>query len=107
MDLLTIREIHDLGAFALEGELDMASAEVLLSRVDGARGAGELVLDMTGVTFMDSSGLRAILQLAQSRNGNGPVVLRRPSQPVARLLEIAIPGEVPGLRVERSAIDAG
>jgi anti-anti-sigma factor len=104
VDLLAIRQLPESGEFALEGELDIASAEVLLSRVDGVP-EGDLVLDLSGLSFMDSSGLRAILRLAQSRNGNSSVVLRNPTQPVARVLGIAMPGNVPGVRVEAERID--
>jgi anti-anti-sigma factor len=49
---------------ALEGELDMASAASLEAAVEHALDGAtdELVLDMRGVTFTDSCGLRAILR---------------------------------------------
>ena len=47
----------------LSGELDMSSAPVFEDTVveTCSEGPKELVLDMAGVEFMDSSGLRAIL----------------------------------------------
>jgi anti-sigma B factor antagonist len=49
---------------ALAGELDVASAQVLEQALGEACSAGakELVLDLTGVEFMDSTGLKTILQ---------------------------------------------
>lgn len=46
------------------GEIDLDSAVGLTSAVDSAlaRGANEIIIDMSGVRFMDSSGLRALLQ---------------------------------------------
>lgn len=48
---------------------------------------GVLVLDFEGVTFMDSSGLRVLIDLC-SRVGPDRVALRAPSQRVRRLLEM-------------------
>ena len=48
---------------ALSGELDLAAAydlETALSRLCGA-GGGEIELDLRGVTFMDSMGMRSLL----------------------------------------------
>jgi anti-anti-sigma factor len=48
----------------LGGELDIASAQILEDALAEACSAGakELVIDMAGVEFMDSTGLRAILR---------------------------------------------
>ena len=47
----------------LTGELDLASATTLEARVAElcADGASEVVLDLSGLTFIDSTGLRTIL----------------------------------------------
>ena len=57
---------------ALEGELDLAGANALEQELatPEADGARAIVLDLRGVEFMDSSGLRVIavtLQSAQER----------------------------------------
>jgi len=45
------------------GELDLSNGEAFEEAIAGARakGATALVLDLTGLTFMDSSGLRILL----------------------------------------------
>jgi anti-sigma B factor antagonist len=51
----------------LEGELDIASAPVLdasLADVEG-NGTGTVVLDLAGVRFIDSTGLRSLLSARQ------------------------------------------
>ena len=58
----TVRETATL--IALHGELDLAGAAVLdqeLGRVEG----GAVVLDLRGLGFIDSSGLRSIAVAAQ------------------------------------------
>jgi anti-anti-sigma factor len=88
------------GGFRLEGELDMATADDLSRLLRDASTVGDpIVLDFAGVSFMDSSGLHALLELAGKPNGCGPVVILNPSAQVRRVLDISIPGGTPGLEV--------
>ena len=92
--------------FRLEGELDMATAGELRELLHAAEGDDPIVLDFSGVPFMDSSGLRALLEGARS-DDCGPVVIKDPTPQVRRLLDISIPGGVPGLRVRSTQRSAG
>jgi len=84
----------------LKGELDMATADDLSQLLRAATANGEpVVLDLSAVTFMDSSGLRALLEGAELSRGSGSLVIARPSAQVRRLLDISIPGGTPGLEV--------
>jgi anti-anti-sigma factor len=48
----------------LTGELDLPAADAAYDHIDrAAREAGALVLDMSGLTFIDSSGLRLVVRL--------------------------------------------
>ena len=86
--------------FLLEGELDMATADALSQLLKEESTDGDpLVLDFSGVSFMDSSGLRAVLERAGQQNRQGPVVITNPSRQVRRVLDISIPGGTPGLEV--------
>ena len=50
---------------------------------------GIIELDLAGVTFIDSSGLRVLITLVtRVHNTSGTVVIRNPSRPVARIVEI-------------------
>ncbi len=77
---------------SLSGELDVAVADQAAVRlkqhlvgVDGA-----VVIDLGQVTFMDSSGLRLLLDLRQTTFGLGVrLYLSRLSLPVQRLLDVA------------------
>jgi anti-anti-sigma factor len=95
---LEIRTDDD-GTLWLAGELDLAEAttfpETAAAELNGNR---EVVLDCSGLTFLDSSGIRAIFQLA-SRAGRA-VVLRNPTGHVEKVLRIAgVDGQM-GLRIE-------
>jgi anti-anti-sigma factor len=63
---LAIEEIArgDSRTLQLSGELDLMSADLLesaMSRLASEEGGGLLVLDLGDVSFMDSTGLRAVL----------------------------------------------
>lgn len=72
----------------LHGELDVATAPKVADAVDYAIGAGcpDLVIDLRGVTFCDSSGLASLLE---ARRRAGTLILRAPSPPVQRTLTSA------------------
>ena len=74
----------------LVGELDVSTAErvsTLLRQVDTS--APGLVLDMKGVSFIDSSGLRMLIQARQLFGERaGAVTIRGPQPTTVRLLEI-------------------
>ncbi|HEV7526528.1 MAG TPA: STAS domain-containing protein [Acidimicrobiia bacterium] len=74
------------------GELDAYSAPGLEEEISGLLSdkVSDLVLDLSGTRFLDSSGLRAILtaQRRVAELDGGRLALRAPSEPVRRLLEI-------------------
>ena len=94
-------QVGDGGVLSLRGEFDLAethnfeaAAEALL---DGQR---EIVLDLTELTFLDSSGIRAIVDLSK-RVEPRPVVIRNADGSVAKVLDI-VNIEQPGhIRIER------
>ncbi len=74
------------------GELDLSNASSVLARViDSDLVAGEsLVLDLSGVTFVDSSGLIALLHAEHYLAGRScHFALRSPTSQVRRVLELA------------------
>ncbi|QFZ18915.1 STAS domain-containing protein [Saccharothrix syringae] len=73
---------------ALTGELDHRTAPRLHAALDGLRlAAGDrLVLDLTGLTFCDSSGLSAFI--AAHELSSGAVELVAPPAMVVRMLHV-------------------
>jgi anti-anti-sigma factor len=75
----------------LRGELDPHTAPRLKERIDDALASNraDLTLDLAGVTFIDSSGLRVILSGHKEANERGGrLVLQSPSPTARRLLDI-------------------
>jgi anti-sigma B factor antagonist len=80
----------DGGRVAPRGELDVATQAELRAALERAAARGAVTLDLTGLRFMDTSGLRLILETAEAarEHGFGFTVIRGgPS--IQRLFEIA------------------
>ncbi len=74
----------------VEGDVDSASAERLLRALHRLRGAyGSVVVDLAGVSAMDSAGYGALLRACrESRHSGSHLVLRSPSPHIRRMLEV-------------------
>jgi anti-sigma B factor antagonist len=78
-------------AFA-SGELDLMRAEDFVSELSEELGSGSaVVLDLSGLEFIDSTGLRALLTVAEmgKRNGNRLTIRPELTEAVEELLEIS------------------
>ena len=76
------------GALVAAGEIDSYTAPALAERLSAEPKI--LVLDMAGVSFIDSSGLRILIEAHQTRiDADSSFTLRSPSAAVQRLLEIS------------------
>jgi anti-anti-sigma factor len=75
----------------LNGEFDLAGVPAFEQELDRAPGPheGTVVLDLRGLSFLDSSGLRAVLMADRKVRAGGRrcVVVRGPER-VARVLEL-------------------
>ena len=75
METLLVSPLDGERGLRLLGELDMQSAHVFREALANLPGAGQTTLDLSELTFIDSSGLHAILDFANGVNGNGALVL--------------------------------
>jgi anti-sigma B factor antagonist len=76
----------------LHGEIDMASAPILERELIAAESTRvrTIVLDLAGVEFMDSSGIRALLAAKlRAEGGTHELRLRRCPSQIHRLFEVA------------------
>ena len=91
---LTIRSVREGGTHtvALTGELDLATADDVdrvLEQVE-ATDAESIVLDLSGLTFMDSTGVRLVVNAhARSRADTNRLTLRRGQAAVQRVMELS------------------
>jgi len=83
--------VHREGqALRVVGELDLATCQVLNTAVDSlvANGAGDIVIDCSGVTFFGAAGVDALVQAQNKLDGSRRLVIRKPSPIVRRVLGI-------------------
>jgi anti-sigma B factor antagonist len=87
----------------LVGELDASSVDALREHLDPLPvGTDDVIIDLSGVAFIDSSGLGALIQAHQLAESVGRrVIIFRPTATVLRLLEIS--GLTPHLHVDVNA----
>jgi anti-sigma B factor antagonist len=103
---MEIRSSHSEGTARLElhGELDIGTAATLDTAVDRALedGCREVVLDLGGTTFMDSTGLSALIRAARAvdRRRGTMAVVSPPGSEARVLIEMSRTGSVVGLRDE-------
>jgi len=76
-------------AFRASGEVDLSNVDTLRELLGGATdGPGDLVIDLSGITFMDSQGIRVVIEIARRLEGLGRLIVLKPSRPVARIFEL-------------------
>ncbi len=99
-EILRIRASKGSSAAALIGELDLSSYGRAAAELDHLfRATGDVRLDLSELTFVDSSGIRLFIRLHQALEGRGRLVLASPASSVARVMEIAGLGDL-GIRLE-------
>jgi anti-anti-sigma factor len=78
---------------ALSGELDIATAPAVLQCLDGHRGShrGPVLVDLRGLSFLDSSGLRVLIAADSYARSDGwdLRILLLESSPIRRALEVS------------------
>jgi anti-sigma B factor antagonist len=73
----------------VKGELDMAAAPDLTEAIVGAKGSAVVTLDLSGVTFLDSTAIGALVASGRSLGEAGSrLKIGQRSDIVTRVLEI-------------------
>lgn len=89
---VTVVDVRDDGVMIIPvGELDLACTDELAREVRRARASGSVrvVLDLRGIQFIDSAGLRLLLSLRNDAKRNGHrLILVPPGRAVGRIFEI-------------------
>jgi anti-anti-sigma factor len=101
-DELRILPLDEPRGYSLTGELDASTANLVAEvlRKEG-RASGDLVLDISGVTFMDSSGIQVLL-VGSGWLRSGHLILRNPAPPIDSVFELVDIEKVKGIRVQRT-----
>jgi anti-anti-sigma factor len=94
---ITVAQEGDATVLAVGGELDAATTPELqasFAQTLAREGSGGLVLDLANCTFVDSTGLHAIIDAREHALGRGGrlEVCAAQDGPVGRVIEVALPG---------------
>jgi anti-anti-sigma factor len=94
-----VTSVGDDVVIAPRGELDMATVGAVDAELRRARDAGVhgIVLDLSGLSFMDSSGLHLVTRWVNESSRDGFAFELEPGQPaIQRVFELAaLTGELP------------
>jgi anti-anti-sigma factor len=103
VELFRLEPGRQRGSFRLVGELDITNVEVVQARLkEELEDAGTLILDASDLEFMDSQGLLMLIHLGeQAENRSETVHLVNCPQQARRLLDVAVPQGIPGVKIER------
>jgi anti-anti-sigma factor len=88
---VTVSKDGDRATLELRGELDMSGTDRLTVALEQAEEppSGLLVLDLSKLDFIDSTGLEVLLRAARRAHDSGRrLIVARPSRYVRRLLEM-------------------
>lgn len=88
---VTAERDGDVHAIRLFGELDFASADAVQAQLERAEAgdARSILLDLSGLTFMDSNGVRVVVTAhARLRAGTDRLALVRGPAAVQRVFEL-------------------
>ena len=99
---LEILPLEGGSGLRLIGELDMSTAPALSTRLAEIMvGRPETVLlDLSELTFIDSSGIHAIVNQVRGANARAPIILASPTRQVARALQlVGLVDRFPGIVV--------
>lgn len=90
----------------LVGDLDVVSVEQFAVRMADLEGGGRshVVIDLSGITFVDSSGINALVQSVRSVEARGgTAVLAAPSAVAQRVFAITLLPQIVPVEQDRTA----
>jgi len=88
---ITVEPLDDARVIRPAGEIDVSTITKLRRELDAAREeAPTTLLDLSDVTFMDSTGLHLLLKASrESPDGQGAFFILHPSPVVQRLIDLS------------------
>jgi len=83
-------DVSQMAVVTLRGEIDVASLEDIEAVIEPHLAVGQMVvLDLSGVTFADSTLLKVLYQArGKANDGGGALLVRNPSDRVRQLLSL-------------------
>lgn len=91
---MSVSRSRDRLRLALRGDLDLSARDRFLITLSGVVGEGEHAeLDLTGLTLIDSTGLRSLIdaeRLVEERGGGRLSLVVAPDGPIRRMIQLTL-----------------
>ncbi len=98
--IFKILKIDESRVFRVFGELDLATAETFTAALQPELDTlGDLTVDLSELTFMDSSGIKILIETARKLEGKGGLILRSVGEPIRRVLTLTQLDRIPNLTI--------
>ena len=82
------------------GEVDLSNASQLGDLLlEAVQKGGDITLDLSGVTFMDSTAIQVLLRAGKRIEGRGRLILFHPGTLVQNVLRLIKADMMPGLEI--------
>lgn len=92
---------RDGDAFRVSGEIDLSNVDQLATTLSPeVRDGNHLVLDCSGLDFIDSTGMAALLSICRGLGASGRLTLRMVPTPVAKAAHVLGLDRVPNLEIK-------
>lgn len=100
--MFDIHKVEEPRGFRLAGELDIAGEAALTKALAAETGrAGDLTLDLSALTFIDSVGVQALIKAAEDLQEDGRLILQAPGKTVRKVFELMRLDTVPNMAIAR------
>lgn len=103
MEIFGVSKLDQEAGLRLVGELDVSTVGEFEEALASLEGRGQVKVDLSELTFIDSSGLHAIVAFAGTANGDGPVIVQGVSERMRRVFEITNVAQHPNLEIRVGA----
>ena len=80
--------IRENGTFRLVGEIDMSNAADFARTVASTRSGDEIVFDCSGLRFIDSTGMAALVEISREIGPSGRLVIRSAPRSLQKAVHI-------------------
>lgn len=101
-----IEKMENPRGFRLTGEMDMGSKDAFSEALISMTGEeGDLTLDLSALTFIDSTGVQALIKAAENLDKEARLLLHAPGKNVLRVLDLMGIDAVPRVKIARGMPD--
>lgn len=99
--MFDIKKVEEPRGFRLAGELDIAAEAAVTRALATETGReGDLTLDLSALTFIDSVGIQALIKAAEDLQERGRLILLAPGKTVRKVFELMRLETVPNVQVD-------